>query len=128
MPIETYINLFDDKTKEQVLPIISYIEDHYENAVFDEKYSEKTRIPTWRLCGKYVAVGCEKKYISVYFASIEAVEAVKESTHSPYVVARKGCVNICYRIKEMPYEAIFKGIDLTFKPDGVNQMEFMPVT
>ncbi len=114
MPIETYLNMIDDKTQGQVMPIISYIKQNYKNAVFDEKYSEKTLIPTWRLNGKYVAVGCRKKYISVYFASIEAVEAVKESTGSPYVIARKGCVNICYNIKDMPYDAIFKGIDITF--------------
>ncbi len=114
MPIETYLNMIDDKTKEQVMPIISYIQENYKDAVFDEKYSEKTYIPTWRLDGKYVAVGCRKKYISVYFASTKAVEAVKTKTDSPYVVGRKGCVNICYRIKEMPYEAIFRGIDVTF--------------
>ncbi len=113
MPIETYLNMIDDKIKGQVMPIISYIEDNYKSAVFDEKYSEKTLIPTWRLDGKYIAVGCRKKYISVYFASTEAVEAVKTSSDSPYVIARKGCVNICYNIKEMPYEAIFKGIDIT---------------
>ncbi len=115
MPIETYLNMISDKTKGQVTPIILYIEHNYKNAVFDEKYSEKTLIPTWRLDGKYVAVGCRKKYISVYFASIEAVEAVKAGTDSPYIVARKGCVNICYRIKEIPYEAIYKGIDITFR-------------
>ncbi len=115
MPIETYLNMINDKSREQVLPIISYIEQNYKHAVFDEKYSEKSYIPTWRLGGKYVAVGCRKKYISVYFSSIEAVNAVKGNTDSPYVVARKGCVNICYRIKEMPYDAIYKGIDICFK-------------
>ncbi len=112
MPIETYLNMIDDKTKSQVLPIISYIEENYKAAAFDEKYSERTLIPTWRLNGKYVAVGCRKKYISVYFASPEAVEAVRAGTTSPYIVARKGCVNICYRIKEIPYQAIYKGIDI----------------
>ncbi len=115
MPIETYFNMISDETKGQVMPIISYIEDNYKSAVFDEKYSEKTLIPTWRLNGKYVTLGYRKKYISIYFASIEAVETVKESTDSPYVIARKGCVNICYNIKKMPYEAVFRGIDITFR-------------
>ncbi len=47
MPIETYLNMIDDKTKSQVLPIISYIEDTYTQAVFDEVHSERTHIPTW---------------------------------------------------------------------------------
>ncbi len=119
MPIKTYLDMISDKAKEQVLPIISYIEDNYKTAVFDEKYSERTLIPTWRLDGKYVAVGCRKKYISVYFASPEAVEAVKASVDTPYVVARKGCINISYRIKEMPYEAIFRGVDITFEQGEV---------
>ncbi len=114
MPIEAYLSMIDDKAKAQVMPIILYIEDNYKSAVLDEKYSEKTLIPTWRLNGKYVAVACRKKYISVYFASVEAVQAVASNTTSPYVVARKGCVNICYSIKEMPYGAIFKGIDICF--------------
>ncbi len=115
MPINTYLEMVNDEVKKQVMPIILYIEKYYSGAVFDEKYAEKTHIPTWRFNESYVAVGCRKKYISIYFGSSEAVETVKQSTDSPYVLARKGCVNICYRCKEFPYEAIYKGIDTCFK-------------
>ncbi len=115
MPLEDYTKLVDDKTREQVSPITSYIEQNYKEAVFDEKYSAKTLIPTWRLNGTYVAVGCRKTYISVYFGKSEAVATVSASTDSPYIHARKSCVNICYRIKEIPYEAIYQGIDICFK-------------
>ncbi len=115
MPIETYLSTIDDKAKEKILPIISYIEKNYKEAVFDEKYSEKTYIPTWRLNGRYVAVGCRKNYISVYFGSAEAIEAVKNSINSSNVTVRKGCVNIRYGNIDFPYGAIYKGIDECFK-------------
>ncbi len=114
MPIETYLNMTDDKTKSQVLPIISYIEDSYNQAVFDEAHSEKTHIPTWRYSGAYVAVACRKTYISIYFSNPAAAKLVSQNTDTPYVFARKSCVNICYRIKEIPYEAFYKGIDMCF--------------
>ncbi len=114
MPIETYLDMVDEKIKAQVSPVISYIQENYKQAIFDEKYSEKTHIPTWRLNNTYVAIGCRKKYISVYFGSSKAVETVQENTNTPYIIARKGCVNICYRIPVFPYEAIFKGIDACF--------------
>ncbi len=115
MPIETYMNMVDEKTQMQVSPIILHIENAHKNAVLDEKYSERTLIPTWRIGEKYVAVACRKHYISVYFSSGEAPATVKENTNSPYVLARKGCINICYRCKNIPYEAIYKGIDICFK-------------
>ncbi len=115
MPIEVYLDMINDKTKEQVMPMVLYIEENYKDAVFDEKYSEKTRIPTWRLHGTYIAIGCRKKYISVYFGKSEAVEVVKEKINSPYVVMRKGCVNISYQNKDIPYEAIYRGIDECFQ-------------
>ncbi len=114
MPVETYLSQISFEMKEKIQPIISYIEENYKEAVFDEKYSDKTYIPTWRLNGKYVAIGCRKNYISVYFASIEAVEMVKSLTNSKYIIARKGCVNFGHQLKELPYEAIFKGIDICF--------------
>ncbi len=114
MPIQSHLDLVDEKTRLQVMPMISYIQERYSAAVFDEKYSKKTHIPTWRHKGSYVAIGCRKKYISVYFGSPDAVQSIKAEVDSPYVVARKGCVNLCYKSKEIPYDAIFRGIDLCF--------------
>ncbi len=115
MPIETYLNLVDEKQKNLVMPIIEYIQNEYKQVIFDEKYSEKTYIPTYRLDGKYVALACRKQYISVYFGCDRAVEVVKQNLNSQNVKLRKGCVNISYSIKDFPYDAIYRGIDACFK-------------
>ncbi len=115
MPIKRYSDLHDNSTNIQIIPIVSYIEKYYKDAVFDEKYSEKTYIPTWRLGGTYVAIGCKKNYISIYFGSALAIQTVKENIDSSQVKVRAGCINISYKNKNFPYEAIYKGIDVCFK-------------
>ncbi len=93
-------------------PIVEYIETKYEGVVFDDAYSEKTFIPTYRYNDSYVAIGCRKHYISVYFGCEKAAETV--SKHTPFCRAQKGCVNFSYK-RDIPYQALFMGIDCCFK-------------
>ncbi len=111
MKIEYVYKCIEQTGTQQVLPIIEYINKNYPNAVLDEYNSEKTRIPTWTLNGEYVGIGCRKHYISVYFSDREAVKVIAENT--PYTRALKGCANFSYK-RELPLEAIFKGIDKCF--------------
>ncbi len=112
MKIEDLYRCIEESNTQQILPIITYINKAYQMASFDEYNSKKTHIPTWRIENKYVGIGCRKHYISVYFSDKEAVSVVAENT--PYCRAQKGCVNFSYK-RELPIEAIFKGIDKCFK-------------
>ncbi len=111
MPIENYLKCVDEPVRNKVLPLINYIEVNYPTAVFDEYYSEKSHIPTWRINDSYVGIGCRKHYISVYFGTSEAAQIVAENT--PYCRALKSCVNLSYK-RELPYAALYKGIDTSF--------------
>ncbi len=112
MPIENFLNLVDEASQNKVQPLINYIKTNFKDAKFDEYYSEKSHIPTWKLNDSYVGIGCRKHYISVYFGKSSAVKKVAENT--PYCRALKGCVNFSYK-RELPYEAIYKGIDEALK-------------
>ncbi len=108
MKIEYVYKCIEENGTHQVLPIIDYINKNFSEASFDEYNSEKSHIPTWRIDEKYVGIGCRKHYISLYFSDREAVRVIDENT--PYCRAQKGCVNFSYK-RELPLEAIFKGID-----------------
>ena len=108
MQIDYFLNLIDKQTQEMVLPIINYISIMYPQAILNDEYSIKSKIPTWRLDDKFVAIGCRKHYISIYFDSATAVEIICANTI--YCRAQKSCVNFSYR-RQLPYDAIYKGID-----------------
>lgn len=112
MTIFDFLAMVDDNTKEMVLPVINYIEQNYPNAIFDDNYSVKTKIPHWRFNNSYVGIGCRKHYISIYFGNSNAAKVVSDNT--PFCRAQKACVNFSYK-RELPYDAIYKGIDCAFK-------------
>lgn len=111
MGVELYLALVDSKVQQMVLPLINYIEENFSEAVFDDSYSEKTKIPHWCLNDSYVGIGCRKHYISIYFGNNDAVKVVSDNT--PVCRAKKNCVNFSYH-RELPYDAILKGIDYCF--------------
>ncbi len=117
MKIEEVYKCIDENGITQIIPILKYIEDNYSSSLFDEYNSEKSHIPTWRIGERYVGIGCRKHYISLYFSDREAVNVITQNT--PYCRAQKGCVNFSYK-RELPLEAIFKGIDKCF---GTTQVE-----
>ena len=119
MEIDYYLALVDNNVQQMVLPVIEYIQDHYSNALFDDNYSTKPKLPMWKLDDKYVAIGCRKHYISIYFSSHKAVQVVSDNTS--FVRAHKGCVNFSYK-RELPYSAIFKGIDFCFSNNSTKEL------
>ncbi len=112
MPIQKYLKCQPAEIQNKLMPIIIYINNTYPNAIFDELYSDKTHIPTYRYNNSYVAIGCRKYYISIYFGTENAASEVAKTT--PYCRALKGCVNLSYK-REIPYDSIYIGIDYCFK-------------
>ncbi len=112
MPISDYYKCQPENVVKNIMPLIEYINANYPEAVFDEQYSAKTYIPTYRLNDSYVAIGCRKHYISIYFGTQGVAEIVANET--PYCRALKGCVSLSYK-RAIPYDAVFKGIDKCFK-------------
>lgn len=110
--IEKYLALVDEKSQIKVLPIIEYIESHYNEAFFDGEHSEKTRIPTYRLGERFVGIGCRKNYISLYFSRELPVKVIGRL--SERIRCNKNSVNISY-CGDTDYEAVFRGIDTEFK-------------
>ncbi len=107
-----YFDNIDEKIFDDLLPLILYIEKTYPKASYSKFYTEKSRMPTWRLHKSYVAIACRKKHISVYLGTEKAVQTVLES--EPTCKVLKGCVNLSYH-KEIPYQALYHGIDASFE-------------
>lgn len=112
MGIGYYLSLIDFAVQEKVLPMIQYIEKKYPTAVFDETYSAKTKIPTYRHSGSYVSIACRRKYITIHFGNYDAVSIVTKASEK--VRGNIGCVNIGYNV-DIPYDAVYKAIDLCFE-------------
>lgn len=110
--IQKYLNMVDRKAQNKVLPVIEYIESNYREAFLDREYSEKTKIPAYRLGEKFVGIGCRKHYISLYFSSENPVKTIGSLTER--VRCNKNSVNVSY-CGETDYSALFRGIDKEFK-------------
>ena len=108
MTLEELINQTDEITENKVLPIINYIISTYK-VTYDSKFSERTLIPTFRLGSSYVAIGCRKHYISIYFSNREAVNII--TNNYIYCRGQKSCVNFSYK-RDLPLEAICNAVDL----------------
>ena len=106
-----YLNSVDENAQKKVLPVIEYIEFRYSEAIFDTEYSEKSKIPTYRLGENFVGIGCRRNCISLYFSSENPVKVIGSLTKR--VRCNKNSVNISYRGKT-DYEALFKGVDEEF--------------
>jgi len=111
MDIEYYLKQIDEETREKIVPIINYIEKQYPEAVFDDNWGKKTKIPTYRINDKYVSIACMKRYITIHFSNFEAPKYIKENYS--YCKANIGCVNFSYS-RELPQNYIFAAIDKTF--------------
>ena len=110
MDIDTILNLTDENTKNKLLPILDYINTNY-NVTYDKAFSTKTLIPTFRLNKSYVAIGCRKHYISIYFSSRESVNII--TSKYLYCRGQTACVNFSYK-RDLPFLLICKAIDCCF--------------
>ncbi len=109
MALSDFISCAEKHDKTMVFPVLTYIEENHADTVYDDYFSKTTKMPTWRKGERYVAVGCRKHYLSIYFSNHDPVEHIANAT--PFVRANKACVNFSYA-RELPYEAIFEAIDL----------------
>ncbi|MCT4612119.1 MAG: DUF1801 domain-containing protein [Clostridia bacterium] len=114
MDMKDYLKILNDETRSKIEPIISYIESKYPKASFDDNWGAKTKMPTYRYNGNYLAIGCMKRYITLHFSNYSAPKYIKDNY--PYCKAHVGCVNFSYT-RELPYQIIYKAIDETFKKD-----------
>ncbi len=112
MALSDFIACAKKHDKQMVFPLLAYIEKHHKDAVYDDFFSQNTKMPTWRKGKRYVAIGCRKHYLSVYFSSHDPVEHIANAT--PFVKANKACVNFSYA-RELPYTAIYEAIDKCFE-------------
>lgn len=112
MEIGYYLSSIDFAVQEKVLPMIHYIETKYPAVVFDEVYSAKTKIPTYRHNGSYVSIACRRRYITIHFGNYDAVSIVTKAYEK--VRGNIGCVNIGYNV-DIPYDAVYKAIDHCFE-------------
>lgn len=111
MNIKYFLDLVDTETQNKVLPIIKYINDKYKEAELSDSYSPKVKIPTWNFNNSFVAIGCRKHYITIYFKNRDAVTYITENY--PFCRGLKTCVNFSY-FRELPKEIICTAIDINF--------------
>jgi hypothetical protein len=82
---------------EKVFPMIHYIEMKYPAVVFDETYSAKIKIPTYRRNGTYVSMDCIKRYINIHFGNYDVVSVVTKASEK--ILGNISCVNNGYKIQ-----------------------------
>lgn len=110
--IKDYISNIEGLRKERIEKVIDYINTNYPNAESSMDYAPKTKFPTYKVNGVYVAIANMKHHISIHFGRYDATKIIGEA--EPRVKVNVGCVNIKDNI-EFPIKAIEEAIDYCFK-------------
>jgi uncharacterized protein YdhG (YjbR/CyaY superfamily) len=80
---------------------VDAIREAFLNAVDDVEVTMSYRMPNYEKGASWVAIGNQKKYISVYFCSEEIIQNIR--IKHPELSTGKGCIRIRDR-QEVPIE------------------------
>ncbi len=110
--IDKYILGLPDIRKQRVSQLVKYIRANYEQLEQTVDFAPKTKFPTFKVGGVYVAIGNMKNYLSVHFGRYQAADIVADADIR--IKKRVGCVNIPDSV-DFPFNELKKAIDFCFK-------------